>query len=202
VLKVGNEPLAAPQKKLDLNVEEDRKEAIIKTKEEMAAMKGKVMSAKIMYIRRMAAKILKAARRSTYFQENNHADAIATMMSSGLGRVGRRMLAKKLMITWKDYTASEEVIIAGGEYEISKGCATGLGHKNAWYESKGWTDIRDVTKFRDKSKWDIITHWDQKFSNVLIVKEDRKHSKLKKNTFIAPSHVFNENQICMVRKAK
>ena len=155
-----------------------------------------------MWVRRQAAQIIKMARRSSYFQENNHGPAIAAMMCSGLGRIGRRKLQKKLMMPWKDYRAIEEVLIVNGEYEISFECAKGLGYKTAWYESQGWTHIKDISKFSAKTKYEIITHWDQQFTHVLVRKEERIHSKLKKNRFICPSHVFEENQICMVRKSK
>jgi hypothetical protein len=203
VLKVGNEPLAAPEKKLDLNVEADRQEAIVKTKEEMRTLKNKTMSANIMYVRRMAAKILKMARRSTYFQENNHADAIATMMSSGLGRVGRRQLQKKLMMPWKDYKDSEEAIIAGGEYEISKACAKGLRLLSVWYESQGWTDIRDKTSFSEKTKFDIITVKDELVTGVVIRKHPKESDpKKKKILLISPGFVYHIGEVMMIRKAK
>lgn len=45
-----------------------------------------------------------------YFQDDNFESAIIKMANSGLGRKGKRQLAKNMMITWKMYKEMEKTI--------------------------------------------------------------------------------------------
>lgn len=62
-------------------------------------------------IRKNPAKFLALAKRKKYYHEDNHENAIINMLNSGLGRKGRRNLAKKMMLGWVDFLDSENIVV-------------------------------------------------------------------------------------------
>lgn len=110
-------------------------------------------------IRKNPTKILKITKRTAYFNEDNHERAILSMMNSGLGRKGRRNLAKKMMVDWPTFLAYEDIVVENNLDDL-KGPAL-----RAYMHRKG-------QQLRDKkiSKRDYRIAW-------LIVNEGLTHEQ-------------------------
>jgi len=81
-------------------------------------------------IRKNPKRALSLMKRKTYFQENNHEEAVLNALKRGVGRTARRNLARKMMVSWSEFLEMEDIIVEEYSYLLPK------ASKLAWFERK------------------------------------------------------------------
>jgi len=113
--------------------------------QEQLEVKDSVKTAMLKAVRKNPQKFLAMARRKQYYSEENFENVVFNMLTSGLGRKGRRNAARKMMVTWDEYLEIEDMVIENNIDSLSDALVDGWLSSCHQRHSNGKMSKRDLS---------------------------------------------------------